>query len=100
MSYLSLPAALVLLVAIALSVSTLPFHRRFHRRFIRPTTALWVQIPCRSYLHRVIPLSGPLYFNHRIRIYHVIPVIRGKFCDSVIKRTARETMWGNIQLGF
>jgi hypothetical protein len=36
MSYLSLPAALVLLVAIALSLSTLPFRRRFLRR----TTAM------------------------------------------------------------
>jgi hypothetical protein len=36
MSYLSLPAALVLLVAIALSLSTLPFHRRF----LQPTTAM------------------------------------------------------------
>jgi hypothetical protein len=36
MSYLSLPAALVLLVAVALSLSTLPFHRRF----LRPTTAM------------------------------------------------------------
>jgi hypothetical protein len=36
MSYLSLPAALVLLVALALSLSTLPFLRRFLRR----TTAM------------------------------------------------------------
>jgi hypothetical protein len=34
MSYLSLPIALVLLVAISLSLSTLPFHRRF----LHPTT--------------------------------------------------------------
>jgi len=32
MAYLSLPAALVLLVAIALSLSILSFHRRFLRR--------------------------------------------------------------------
>ena len=36
MSYLSLLAALVLLVAIALSLSILPFHRRF----LRPITAI------------------------------------------------------------